>query len=248
MTGKLLIVGGLGLWISAVHLRAASTVTETEPKNSFEVTRTERVPFVPGGTIRLNDSYGYLSVDGWDEPEVEITVIKSTERFYERSESERAQARLGRIEVKTVHRSDRELAITTMRAPSKSEWLPPFRRTTEAGITVEYRIRVPRSSHLAIHHDNGYVWVSDVTGEIEVHSHTGDMVVMLPDPGSYAIDAKTRVGSISSDFEGRHKSEFLLGTHFAFAGETPLRRIHLRMGRGSITVLKSAPIAPNGKN
>jgi hypothetical protein len=233
MTAKLLTICGFGLWIGALPLRAGSAVTETGPKNSFEVTRTERVPFVPDGTVRLNDSYGYLSVDGWDEPEVEITVIKSTDHFYDHSQSERAQTRLGRIEVKTDRHSDRELAITT---------------TTEAGITVEYRIRVPRNSHLTIHHYNGYVWVSDVTGEIEVNSHTGDMVVMLPDPGSYEIDAKTRVGSISSDFEGRHKSEFLLGTHFAFGGETPLRRIRLRMGRGSITVLKSAPTAPYGKN
>jgi len=35
-----------------------------------------------------------------------------------------------------------------------------------------------RDSRLIVHHDYGYVWVSDVAGDIEVDSHTGDMIVM----------------------------------------------------------------------
>ena len=64
-------------------------------------------------------------------------------------------------------------------------------------------VHVPRDSRVVIHQDNGYVWVSDVTGDIEVDSHTGDMIVMLPDPGPYSIDARTRMGSISSDLTGK---------------------------------------------
>ena len=70
-------------------------------------------------------------------------------------------------------------------------------------MTVEYTVHVPRDSRLVVHQDNGYVWVSDVTGDIEVDSHTGDMIVMLPDPGPYSIDARTRLGSVSSDFTGQ---------------------------------------------
>jgi hypothetical protein len=48
------------------------------PKQSFEAASTERANFLPGGTISVNSLYGYLTVEGWDEPEVEITVTKST--------------------------------------------------------------------------------------------------------------------------------------------------------------------------
>ena len=83
---------------------------------------------------------------------------------------------------------------------------------------------MPRDSRLVVHHDNGYVWVSDVTGDIEVNSHTGDMIVMLPDPGPYSIDARTRMGSVSSDFIGKGVNQFLMGTHFAYASQAPSRQ------------------------
>ena len=112
----------------------------------------------------------------------------------------------------------------------------PLQPENKHGVTVEYMVRVPRDSRLVVHHDNGYLWVSDVTGDIEVHSHTGDMIVMLPDPGPYSIDATARMGSVSGDFTGKSHSQFLVGTHFALASEAASRRIHLRMGRGSIKI------------
>ena len=42
-----------------------------------KITGTERVDFAPGGTIRIRGSYGSVSVEGWDQPEVEIIVTKS---------------------------------------------------------------------------------------------------------------------------------------------------------------------------
>ncbi len=104
------------------------------------------------------------------------------------------------------------------------------------GVTVEYRIHVPRNSQLIIRHDTGYVWVGDVNGGIEVHSHTGDMIVMLPGAGQYSIDARTGLGAVSSDFAGQRVKHYFAGTHFSDPGEGSPQRIHLRMGRGSITI------------
>ena len=75
----------------ALTLFGAERPLRRGPEQSFEVTSTERVNFLPGGTIRLNNSYGYLTVEGWDEPEVEITVTKSTDRFYEPEQKEKAE-------------------------------------------------------------------------------------------------------------------------------------------------------------
>jgi hypothetical protein len=230
---------------------------EKAPKQSFEVTSTERVNFPPGGTIRVDHSYGYLTVEGWDEPEVEITVTKSTNRFYEPEQKEQAGKVFEQIRVVTERRSDNELAITTA-LPDRHSFpysiLPsrqiiftmPKKKTL--GVTVEYTVHVPRDSRLVVHQDNGYVWVSDVTGDIEVDSHTGDMIVILPDPGPYSIDARTRIGSVSSDFAGNGHKRFLVGTQFVHASQAASRRIHLRMGRGCITIMNGPPSGPFWKN
>ena len=241
------VLFGLSAMGTAV-LFGADGPGEKGPKQSFEVTSTERVPFLPGGTIRLDNSYGYLTVEGWDEPEVEVTVTKSTDRFYEPEQKAKAEQRFEQIRVAAERRSDKELAIsTTLPARNSlfSSILPsrriivtmPMPQSNTRGVTVEYRVHVPRDSRLVVHHDNGYVWVSDVTGDIEVNSHTGDMIVMLPDPGPYSIDARTRLGSVSSDFTGKAATT---NSWWALTSLTPARlrsrRIYLRMGRGSITI------------
>jgi hypothetical protein len=241
---------------TAFPLFGADKIEERAPKQSFEVTRTERVPFLPGGTIRLENSYGYLTVEGWDEPEVEVTVTKSTDGFAEPGRKDEAERRFDQILVATERRSDKELAITTslpLRRNLLSSFLPARRVILtlpvhgHRGVTVEYRLRVPRDSRLVVQHDNGYVWVSDVTGDIEVASHTGDMIVMLPDPGSYTVDARTGMGSVSSDLAGRGHKQFLVGTHFVHSRDAA-RRIRLRMGRGNITIMTGPPSAAWGKD
>lgn len=251
MSNKLAMFLGLILLGSTLPLSAGKRRAENDPKQPFEVTKTEQIPFTSGGTIRLNNSYGYLTVEGWDKPEVEVTVIKSTDRFYEPSRKEQAVQRFEEVRVVVERRSESELAISTSLPHRNSLFtsaLPvgkivgssPLPPNNKRGVTVEYRIYVPRNSQLVIQHDNGYVCVSGVTAGIEVHSHTGDMIVMLPDSGPYSIDARTGLGSVSSDFVGRRVKHYLAGTHFSDPGEGPSRRIHLRMGRGSITIKKDA--------
>ncbi len=248
MTGKLIVAFGLSALATVLPLPGAEGNMQTGPEQSFEVTSMERAAFQPGGTIYLDESYGYLTVEGWDKPEVEVITTKSTDRFYEPGEREEAKQRLERIKVVTERRSQAEFAIKTLPAARSHHWPWPVPSTTHAAVTVEYRVHVPRDSRLVVHHDNGYVFVNDVTGNIEVHSHTGDMIVMLPDPGPYSIDAITRMGSVSSDFVGKGIKQFLVGTHFAYAGQTPSRRIHLRMGRGSITIVNGPPSGPFWNN
>ena len=230
---------------------------EKAPKQSFEVTTTERVNFQPGGAIRLENSYGYLTVEAWDEPEVEIVVTKSTDRFLEPEQKEHAQKAFEQIRVVSDRRSDKELVISTTLPdrhgfpysilPSRQIIFTMPKKTT-LGVTVDCTVHVPRDTRLAVHQDHGYVWVSDVAGDIEVRSHTGDMIVLLPDPGPYSIDARTRLGSVSSDTAGSGHKQFLFGTQLVHAGQAPSRRIFLRMGRGSITIKTGEPSGPFWKN
>ena len=249
MSNHLLMVFAASLLGSVGPLLCAEGAAEIGPKQSFETAKTERIPFAAGGMIHVNASYGYLAVEGWDEPEVEITVIKSTNGFYEPSQKQQEEQRFERVQVVTERRSDKELAISTTPPVSKRVlFLPrPLFPSTRHGLTPDYRIHVPRNSQLVVHHDNGYVWVSDVTGDIEVRSHTGDMIVLLPDPGPYSIDARTGLGSVSSDFVGKGH-HYLAGTRFAHAGSAPARRVFLRMGSGCITINRGPSSGPVRKD
>jgi len=259
MTSKLAMMVGLSALGTVLPLAGADVPEAKGPKQPFETTSTEHVNFSPGGTIRLENSYGYLTVEGWDEPEVQLTVTKSTDRFYNLSDRQQAERCFAQVQVAAERRSDKELAIVTTlpaRNPFFRSVLPldrivltkPLVPNNRRGVTVEYKVLVPRDSRLIVHHDTGYVWVSDVNEDIEVRSHTGDMIVMLPDPGPYAIDARTRLGSISSDFAGKGRYRFVAGAHFGDAGQAPARRIALRMGCGSITLKKVPPSGPYWKN
>jgi len=247
MTRSLAAFFSLSLLAAGLRLPGADAPERKGPKQSIEVTTTEHFNFSPGGVIRLENSYGYLTVEGWDEPKVEVTLTKSTDRFYETGEKEKAAQLFDQVRVVTDRRSDKELAIATI-LPARNSLLTfvlpsgrivlsrPLPPNNKRGVTVEYRVLVPRESRLVVHQDNGYVWVSDVAGDLDVNSHTGDMIVMLPDAGAYSVDARTRLGRVSSDLVGKTSNPFLAGSHFTYLSPAPARRIHLRMGRGSITI------------
>jgi hypothetical protein len=230
--------------MAVLPMGAAEKAEPAGPKQPFEQSSTQTIKFAPGGTIRVNSSYGHLTVEGWDEPEVQITLIKSTKSFYDPSHQKEIAQRLEKIQVATEKRSDKELAITTPLASRHSAWLSPLPKRTDLGIILEYRILAPRDTRLVVKHDNGYVWVSDLTGDVEVKSHTGDMIVALPDPGAYSIDARTHLGTVTSDLFARTRNQFLLGTHYTYADNGLSHRIFLRMDRGSITIVKGSPFAP----
>ncbi len=156
-------------------------------KKPVETIQTERVNFAPGGVIRLLHSFGSLNVDGWDRPEVEITVIKSRARYCEGKQQESAVRALARVQIVADRRSDMDLAISTV-LPRRF-FARLFGR--KGGLMLEYQIHAPRDSRLVIDHGSGNVLVSNVTGDVEATSSGGDILLMLPDSGSYSIDARS---------------------------------------------------------
>jgi hypothetical protein len=207
-----------------------------------ELSRTERVSFAPGGTIRFNHSFGDLYVEGWDRPEVEMTLIKSIpkveldlikspEDSYKPPKD--APERLEGVQFTTEHPSANELAIgTTIR--SHNFFRHPF--GGKGPVTVRYELRVPRDSRLIIHHGGGNVLVGNVTGGVEATNRNGDIVLMLPGPGPYSIDAKSKMGTVSCDFAGKAHVRHFVGEQFAGAAGNSPRRIFLRVGFGGITI------------
>ena len=207
-------------------------------KQSGDATTTERMNFAPGGTIRVEHSYGDLRVEGWNRPEVEITVTKSLLRFGQLQAQD--SRRLDDIHMSAERKSPTELAISTTLASRHGDWAPPLPRTTTGGVKAEYEIHVPRDSKLVIHHGTGSVFVNGVVGDLDVSCGRGDILLWLP-PGAYSIDAKTKFGVVSSELEGASLNRYLVGQRFTRSASPPAHQLHLRMGFGGITIQRMLP-------
>ena len=195
-------------WVfAATSLLVAKKAVERPEQTS----NTECVDFAPGGTIRFNNSFGDLNVDGWDQPQVEMTLIKSFDDYQPPKD---AAARLEAVKFTTDHPSPNELAIGTT-IPPHSFFRHPF--GGKGPVTVRYELRVPSDSHLVIHHGGGNILIGNITGSIEATNREGDIVLMLPTPGPYAIDAKSKIGTVTSDFTGQVHVRHFIGERFAGA-------------------------------
>jgi hypothetical protein len=161
LRNPLCILFGLSL------LGIAPPVFAEEKLQQVKVSTTERMNFAPGGTIRINPSYGDLRVEGWDLPEVEIAEIKSMPFDYEPKQPDEASRHLENVHILTERKSRTEVVISTT-LPTRIGFFSPFLpRKTTGSVAIEYKIHVPRYSNLVIHHGTGSVLVSDVTGNIE---------------------------------------------------------------------------------
>jgi hypothetical protein len=193
MIDRLAVVPFLAFLAMAAPAFGADTSNRLIHKSS-----TQLAPFQAGGTIRVNHSFGELWVEGWDRPEVEITLTKSPDELYG-AKDEGATRLADNAKVTVNRRSEGELEISTSVAHF-SRWLHPL---SQAGdLMMEYRIRAPRNTKLVIHHKDGTVLISNMLGDIEATGRSGDLVVLLPEGGKYGIDAKSQLGTLSSDFDG----------------------------------------------
>jgi DUF4097 and DUF4098 domain-containing protein YvlB len=196
-------------------------------KQRVESVTTDHADFAPGGLIHVEGSTGELNIAGWDQPSVEIIATRYT--FEEDRKKEKGVEEEKRVEVVKMVSGNGEMTISTM-------------RKQERGIHVDYQIMVPRNSRLAIHHHIGDVVVTGVDGDIDATNGAGDIVVQLPEPEHYLIDAKSRLGTIYSDFNSpsHHKlvGETLNQDSAAADAKAPSRHINLRVGAGGISIQK----------
>ena len=202
-------------------------------KQPVEVTTTDRVAFAPGGTIRFSGSVGQLNVEGWDRPEVEISLTRYTERESVPAQREQVTKELNLIHVSTTGQGTKELVISTG-MPSRSYFARLFDGRTKWNL--DYRIRVPRDSKLVLEHDGGDLTVYDVAGDIEAHARHGSVMLLLPD-GQYSIDANCALGDVYSDFEGSTKRH-VRGQSYVHEAAAGARKIDVHVGSGSIKILQ----------
>lgn len=206
-----------------------------EVPRKIQVTKAEHADLPAGGTVRFKNSTGELTIEGWDQPGVEITTIESTKIAYPAAgvEHDRAANMLAEVNVSEA-REGNDLLITT-EFPRHTRFLP--RPSVGArNFDLEYVVKVPRDAKLVVDHDSGEIHFDDVTGDIHATLIQGEMTLRLPPAGQYAIDAKCRIGAVTSDFPGTTKREHF-GHSFMQGGQAP-HSLYLRNGFGDIIILR----------
>ena len=214
--------------VPALALLAGDLSTQT-----VSATQTARFNVSAAGSIRLQNSFGEVDIDGWDRPEVEVTVVRSSEHFYEAKDHAEAQRRLESVQI-TTKQNGNDVVISTV-YPSLNRFAHPLSRRSD--IDISYRIQAPRASKLIIDHNNGGVYVSNITADIHATVINGQITLTLA-AGQYAIDARCALGHVYSDFEGRDQSRWVLGDEFDLQSTARAANLYLRVRVGDIIILK----------
>jgi hypothetical protein len=229
--------------LALLFVLSCLVLADDESKQMVRIAKTEHIDFPSGSTVRLKNSTGELTIEGWDQPGVEIATDKSTKAEYTSVEREKASHDLERVQI-TVERNGDELIITTD-FPRHRGFPPPSPVGAARNFNLNYRIKVPPDTRLIVDHDVGEVHFDSVTGDIHATSLQGSITLHLPAGGQYAIDAKSDIGSVASDFPGSTKRQFwLVGHQFIQSSQAP-HKLFLRDGFGDIVILKMRrPPAP----
>jgi hypothetical protein len=101
-------------------------------------------------------------------------------------------------------------------------------------------IKVPRTAKLIVKHGDGEVHVDDVTDNIRATARQGLIELRVVSEMPPAIDAKSYVGALNSDFAGKETLQPLhFGHKFEKRASTAPQTLHLRIGYGDIVILKA---------
>jgi hypothetical protein len=224
---KKLPVIAIMLWLP---LRA-----DDRSKEMLNDVNTGRFNVSTAGSIRVENSFGEVDIDGWDRPEVEVTVNRSSERLYNAKQRAAAQLRLEGVEI-TTKQAGNDIVISTA-YPARNGFAHPLSRRSD--IEISYHIKAPRASKLVIDHNRGGVNVFDINGDIHATVINGQITLTLASGGQDAVDARSTIGEVYSDFDGREHRRQILGEEFARPNGSPAAaNLYLRVRVGDIVIQK----------
>jgi hypothetical protein len=211
---------------------------DDEARTKVQVSKTEKVDFPANGTLRVQNSTGELTIEGWDQPGVEITTTKSSKEEYLAADRDKATKDLDRVQVSAKRNGD-ELVITTEYPHHRA--FPYFTSLqTVTNFDLDYVIKVPRNAKLIVKHEDGDVHVDDVTGNIQATARQGLIALRLEGDVPPAIDAKSYIGTVNSDYAGKETRQSLhFGHTFAEGAASAPQNLHLRITFGDIIILKA---------
>jgi len=208
----------------------------------IQITKTEHADLPAGAALLLKNSTGELTIEGWDQPGVEITTIKSTKLAYPATGAERDKASHMLDEVKVSEATEGGQLVIRTDFPRHRRFLP--RPSVGArDFDLEYLIKVPRDAQITVDHDAGEVHFDGLSGDIHATTNQGTITLRLPRSAGYSIDARSRIGDVTSDLPGTTTRKHF-GHNFTETSQSP-HKLFLRNGYGDIIILRMRiPPAP----
>ena len=222
--------------LSLILLLVAAAQAGVHDKHKVKSQSVETFTLAAPNSIHLDDSFGEVRVEGWSQDTVEVSIHKSTRKEYTSADEYKGRAELDSVRVTTRRDRDNGIVISTA-FPSRNLFTRSLRNKTN--VELVYKIRVPRRSNLYIRHDIGEVQVKDVVGHIEVSNRIGEIGLKLPDHEEYSVDARVKIGDVSSDFHccGSERQHWL-GARLSEPNRPEAHQVILRVGIGDINVHK----------
>jgi hypothetical protein len=241
MTIRILAAMGLG---TGCLLLAADQPKTDGPKQKVQVSKTERVDFPAGGTLRFRNSVGILNVTAWDRPDVEVTTIKSTQAEFTALDREKGIHLLDRVKVAAERHGDELVIATTF--PSHRPFGLPYPVSGQTNFDLEYEIKAPANARIIAEHTLGEVNIDGLAGDIQVTLAKGEILLHLPEEQKYTLHAKSDFGTVTSDFSGQvTRMPWFLGHRSIDGNSAASHKLSLRVGFGDIVIVKTRiPKAP----
>lgn len=202
--------------------------TAADGQQKVTVITTERIPFDNGVSVHLKDSFGEVHVEGWDRNEVEIRLLRSTQKKYAADAHASQASRLEKIKLVITKDAAGSLLIETRNIP--------FMRSN---LALDYQVKVPQGIFLKIKHSIGEVQIKNIIGDIDATCKIGELVLQLPAKERYDVDARVKIGDVESDFGGRYNRQKLLGAKLTEeANRSEPHKLYLRVNIGDVQVKK----------
>lgn len=225
------IVAVIGLSLAGTLAAQLSTL------QPVEITKTEKADFPAGGTLRLENSIGEVTIEAWDQPGVEVTTIKTTKALYPEQDRAKGTMALDRVQITTKREGNELVIATSFPRHSLFPWAFPLQDTED--FQLEYHIKAPRNAKLKIRHNAGEVHIDDIAGDIQATAVQGLIALRLGGDRPRGIDARSDSGSINSWYPGKEKLiPVLFGHRFVEPASAGAQNLRLRIGYGDIVILK----------
>jgi hypothetical protein len=211
-----------------------------EPRQKIQVTSKQRVDFASGESLRITNSVGDLTVEGWFRSEVEITTIKTTKASYDSRTRPKSIEELDQVR-SALDRRGSELVLTTD-LPRSGTFSPPLPLSPR--VDLEYRIMAPRNVRLVVDQDAGEVNLGNLTGDIHVTVSRGHITFDLPHDARYAIDARSKFGhaDVFSNLPlHERRGWWMTGHRLDHEEPSPAHKLFVRVGSGDISGLIQTP-------
>jgi hypothetical protein len=221
--------------IALVAAMSFSLLQAKEPLQAVEVKTVQTADHTRGAAVRIEGTAGELNVETWDQPRVQATL--SSVEYAEAHDQAAEKKKLERIRL-VVEKESGDVVVE-MKAPKRHFWGRLLGGKTDASITCT--VMVPLNAKLVVRHGNGTVVVYGSDADIDATAGFGDIVLQLASTGKYSVDARVRVGTVYTDYQGKYRQPILVGQKFVTEAGPGARKVTARVGVGGISIVSTAP-------